>query len=147
MLNFNFILSVGDWSHDGHNMCDDIHVKSNLCRVDLDKAYEAGSAKVGFNLCKDVCHEYEDSKISRLHYAMLLTAGITVRELDEYDVEDLTSEDEYAGLMLEPEQFADLYMQICKLGDSSLEYEIPEADYTNIIRIGGYGLYSSLYPN
>lgn len=125
-------LVVGDWSHDGHSKTETVTILSNLDKKALEKAYKKGSKKVGFDLETDVCADYEDMSMSEDISEKLKAAGIKPH--------DYVEEDE-AGLSFSynHEAFATLWLDIARLGNPDLKYEIT-ADNNTTINIGGYGL-------
>ncbi len=126
-------LIVGDWSHDGHEETDSFVYESSLSQKELEAAYTAGSKILGFDLSADVCKDYEDSNISRKHVDMLTAHGIECEGYEEYHPGN-------DSVLLEPELFADLYLQICKLGSPTFVYN-PVPSNVTCINIGGYGLF------
>lgn len=63
--------TIGDWSKDGHSKHDDVLFTSNHTGKEVREAYKLAVVKSGFDLCKEVAREYEDSKISVEHLNLL----------------------------------------------------------------------------
>jgi hypothetical protein len=121
-------LVVGDWSDDGHGKTDSYTIQTKTTRLELEKAFKKGQKIIGFNLDEDVCAEYEE-------YELKESEADKIREhLPNFNIDDLDD-----GCYMDSESFAILYMEIAKLGDPTIEYEI--ADNENSINIGGYGLF------
>ena len=127
-------LVVGDWSGDGHNITDTSFMKSNLTYIEISSAYRKGSEILGFNLKEDCCHEYEDSLLLGEHIFALRANGIDIKFDGRH--ED-PMEDEEEGVRLMSEEFVEIYLEICKLGNPDFKYEIFRI---NDVNVGGYGL-------
>ena len=56
---------IGDWSNnDGHGVTNSTLIRSNKNGIEIREAYRKGTKMVGFDLTKNVCHDYKDSNIS-----------------------------------------------------------------------------------
>jgi hypothetical protein len=118
-------LTVGDWSHDGHGMKEDVLVKST--HKDLDKLFKKGAKKCKFDITK-YCGDYDDCSISVADADIVSkTFGV---ELESYGDEFYLNSDTYA----------EIWLETCVFGDDKFDYEIlePDAKYN----IGGDGLFS-----
>lgn len=118
------ILMAGDVSGDGHMQTETHLIECNLDQQQLQEAYKKGTKLVGFNLTKDVCEDFEDHELPEAYRKKLAKHKISVTE------EDLDATD-----------FAKLYMEICKLGDSNLVWNFADRVKYPTIEIGGYGLF------
>lgn len=125
-------LILGDPSGDGHGQSQTVVINSSLSRGELLAAYQVGRFIVGFDLINEVCEQYEDCRMSRKYKTKLLELGF----FDFY--EDGLEED---TCYLDQELFAQIFLFICKLGDTLFEYQIVESN--SYINIGGYGLFGS----
>ncbi len=130
-------LVVGDWSHDGHSMTEQATIKCNLEKKDLEKAYEKGSKKVGFDLTEEVCADYEDMSMPAEIVEKLKAAGIDALEYAEKD-----EDEEDLSFAYNWEAFVELWLRIARLGNPELKYEMSSSESPNI-NIGGYGLLGS----
>lgn len=128
-------LIVGDWSHDGHSMTETITISCNLDKKETVKAYKKGTKKVGFDLTDDVCSDYEDMSVDPEVIKKMREAGIRVEDFIKQYEDDSSWSFEYDAT-----SFAEVWLQIARLGNPDLEYEINVHDSPNI-NIGGYGLY------
>lgn len=122
-------LVVGDWSGDGHDKTEKITIQSNRTAAQLEAAYRKGSKKAGVDIVRDCCNAYEcnwipEDVIEKLKKAKIRSA--------EYFAEDTDFKD--------ADTWAELYLDICKLGDAKLKVKIL-ADHRKQINIGGYGLF------
>lgn len=131
-------LTVGDWSDDGHGKTATHIYETNLPRSELNKAFDAGTEKVGFNL-ENVCEDYEDNTLLRADYDLLVDAGITWTD-QEYRPEQWDREDPNSDFTLWHDSFALLWMKIAQLGNPELVFKEVK-DNTANIEIGGYGLF------
>lgn len=136
-LDFNFTLTVGDWSRDGHNQFDVIPFKCNSSLATVSAAHIKASKDFDLKL-EDQCKDYEDYHLSIEFYARLLEAF-----KDNPDIIALIDEpaDEETGPWIDTITFAELYMQIAKLAILDLEWELIKTSESNE-NIGGYGLFS-----
>jgi hypothetical protein len=125
-------LILGDPSGDGHGKSQTVVINSSFSNDELLAAYQVGRFIVGFDLINEVCKEYEDCRMSRKYKTKLLELGF----FDFY--EDGLEED---TCYLDQELFAQIFLFICKLGDTLFEYQIVESN--SYINIGGYGLFGS----
>lgn len=119
-------LTVGDWSDDGHGKVDNTLVKSNLNKDDVLKAYKDGCKVCGFDITK-YCEDYEDNSVP-----MELIRKVPPKILDSLYEE---TDEEYGATS---EDFAQIYLWICKQGNPNFVYKVfvPKE-----IHIGGYGLF------
>lgn len=121
---YEFMVTVGDWSRDGHNQFDTYVVYSNKPQEKVMEAYSKGCEKLGFDLIKEYCCEYEDNKIPE--------------EIYEH-FKHIVDIDEFRGkYTVWSETWADMVLHVAKLGDPELDVNIKEL---NSWKIGGYGLY------
>jgi hypothetical protein len=125
-------LILGDPSGDGHGKSQTVVINSNLSKHELLAPYQAGTKLVGFDFINEVCKEYEDCRMKREYKTKLLELGF----FDFY--EDGLEQD---TCYLDQELFAQIFLFICKLGDTLFEYQIVESN--SYINIGGYGLFGS----
>ncbi len=142
-MKYTINLVVGDWSGDGHQLTETISVKSNLMTEDIEIAHEIGCKKLKINF-KNLCRNYEDSQVPKDVWQKFTKAGLTLKDLENNwtSVEDLEEMLEDEGcLVIGPEIFAALYLFLAKQGNHLFEYSILE-DNPNVIKIGGYGLFS-----
>jgi hypothetical protein len=140
-------LVVGDWSKDGHNQSDDVYVKVSFkdkgihpdVVKDVEKAYKEGSKKLGFDLVKDCCCDYEDNGIEQHFAKKLQEQRVVSKDYFSFN-KDLLTRDGKCCLDDGPDTFADLYMSIAKFGNPAIEWDFFELEEGEI-KIGGYGLY------
>jgi hypothetical protein len=130
------ILTVGDWSNDGHGMTAEIVFESNRDAVELQEAYTRGVAIVGFDLSQEVAANYDDALFPTAKLELLEAHGFADHKDDDNETAEWYEDD--AGYMIDPDGFADAYLFIASLGDPALVYKrvpIPR------VTIGGYGLF------
>ena len=124
-------LTVGDWSNDGHGMTDVVAVESNKNIESILAAYKKGTEIVGFEL-HEQCRAYEDNSFPMKHYEKLMDLEVDL-ELEEEAEPDSSS----IGL-ISGDDFAAIYIAICKLGDPEIQMDVVQLRNINI---GGYGLF------
>jgi len=128
-LKNDIILTVGDWSKDGHNQFEVIPTKSSHNIEDIKKAYKQSVEKTGVDLSKEVCSEYGDREIKN---------EVTEKLKPYFDVRDFT----YTGeeKIWEGIEFAYIYCEFIKISLPEFEYKFRNSNENNI-NIGGYGLF------
>lgn len=142
---------VGDESTDGHEINENIVIESNISSKALDKAYEKGSKKLGFDFWSVVAIEHEDSEIPISMLESLRDNGYqgTFEEEDFYREqiakpknkrESWFSKEKSKGPSINMNEYIDVVLFICKLGNPKFEYEIIQDD-NEYWHIGGYGLF------
>lgn len=133
-------LSIGDWSKDGHNQSDEVIIETDLTAKQLDAAYKKGVKIVGVDLVKDCCHEFEDNTISVSDAIKMLEAGVfELAGWDGIDAETIESEEGIKDVF--SDGWETLYFAFCKIGNPKFKYK-KHKDDRQVLRIGGYGLYS-----
>ncbi|MFN0318540.1 MAG: hypothetical protein ACKVQA_26235 [Burkholderiales bacterium] len=120
-------LTVGDYHGDGHEKFEQFCIKSSSTKEEIENDHNLGSIIIGFDMCRDLCAEYEDNEINQ-DISDLIRHFLPLFAIDEID----------DGFRMDCETFVNLYMEIAKLGNPSLEYEFVSIDN---IRVGGYGLF------
>lgn len=126
-------LTIGDYSGDGHDKSDKYLIESNLSLSELKQAYEIGTEKVGFDFYRTVAEAYEDNYISIEQLSILKNLGFG----------DLFDEPYCKGsekIRLEAEEYVNIFLFICKLGNEQFEHEFI-SDNSDNWNIGGYGLF------
>ena len=135
------ILTVGDWSRDGHNQFDQFRFRCNKNRKKVEAAYKTGAQMIGFDLTK-YCTDYEDSHIPTAEIQKLSDAGARLpkwgeenstnlmEDLDLYDLRD-------DSFSVETELYAELYMAIAQVGDPDFVWQLVPTNFENEIHIGG----------
>lgn len=142
-------IEVGDWSKDGHNQSDIFFVECNMNPGSNDgdwanndnspnTPYSKGSIKVGFDLINKVCNDYEDRSISNEYVDKVVE--LYPKLLDEIALEK--NDDDETHNVCDAEAWLNLYLIICKIGDSEFKYKIVEESKDCTLTIGGYGLYN-----
>lgn len=131
-------LLMGDPSGDGHDKRSNFAIKSNLDRSQIIRAYSRGVAIGLPNVEKDLCEEYEDSKISNDTLKLFVEKGFDPNEIWEYQYYNKIGKPE-GSYSLDTDSFAKLYLFVVLIGDPTFEWEIDTE--TSEIDIGGYGLF------
>lgn len=131
-------LVLGDWSHDGHNQSETVNIRTNLNKKEMEKAYRAGTEKLGFDFCAEVAEDYEDNSVPSEYWELLKQAGYKNEGLEKEAVKFNDGE-----ISLWTDSFIDIYLFIVKLGNDKFESERLLDKDNPQIKIGGYGLFSS----
>lgn len=126
------VLTVGDWSGDGHNMTASRAIKTNLTPKELEKAFDKGVKKSGMDITC-TCEDCEDSHISLDMWNYFHSRGIKGDLADIYEDED--------RVIINVDTYFDIYLKTCEIGNPDFKYEITKDK--NTINIGGYGLFST----
>ena len=100
---------VGDWSGDGHNLCETFDVQSNYPVKQIREIHFKAPEVLGFNI-GDICHEYDDDVLDEEIADKLKAIGI---DLSEY-----IHEDEYH---LTPNSIIVIWLAILRHIDSTVE--------------------------
>jgi hypothetical protein len=150
MPSYSAVIVVGDWSGDGHNITEKYRYKFNMSPGHVKEAYQVGTNMVGVNLSGTVAKEYGSSTLYENDYWALCKAGINVpsilKESEMADDEDIIDDNgkkrkNPPRYYLAPEDFAELWLAVAKLGNPGLEWTRVD-EPVNTINIGGYGLFA-----
>ncbi|MBC8427485.1 MAG: hypothetical protein H8D97_01195 [Proteobacteria bacterium] len=128
-------LVIGDCSRkDGHNMHENILIKSNLNKIWIDRAYEEASAILGFCFIEEVATEYEEPIAPKYVITKLRKA------FNEPNLLMSENDNDRQNYYINTEQYLDSFLKIIKLGHPEFKYKFINHD--EYIMIGGYGLFS-----
>jgi hypothetical protein len=152
---------IGDWSRDGHGMCDWFIVNSNKPVEELREAHFSFRGKAGFDI-GDLCHEYEDSIIGVVETKFLkdnklvYDKDMELEYLDE-QLDPLEKADDFEGAkalcIFDPETLLKIWINCLMYSDPNLKLEIVTDDIPHINQYGfdkknrhlktpGYGLHA-----
>jgi hypothetical protein len=119
-----YLISIGDWSADGHEQCRYFTFKTDIPLKELQDAYRKSCQTSGLAFDHDtfgyddpnnICCEYEEYQIGAYHLMMLERAfGNLPLALEDDEKAD--------GACLEPEEFAELILWFCKQSLPSFTY-------------------------
>ena len=112
----------------------DFIIKTNLTKEEVCKAYNDGVKIVGFNFIDKFCTEYDETSIDHDTAKKLVELGLQNFELAKKGWEIKN------GYWLNADNFLDIYLFICKLGNPEFVYEKVEDRGLPSIDIGGYGI-------
>jgi hypothetical protein len=132
-----YMITVGDWSCDGHNQSDNFHFTTNKNKKEILIAFRKACRKANVDLEEhgknSLFKDYEDSTIPPDKLKRLKDIGVNFDSFDNMEDE----EDE--GLPCTPEDVFKLVMELAKTELPDLQYKIiePECILNNI----GYGVY------
>ena len=125
-------LTMGDWSHDGHNKTKTVTISCNLDRDALEEAYEAGVKKTDVDL-EEIAADYEDNEFPQGVIDILRGFGFIPEEFLGKSWRD------ESVWIVDTDGFWRIWLFIAKVGNPELEFEQCEAT----INIGGYGMFHS----
>ena len=124
-MSYEFTLSVGDPSGDGHEKHDEFRIR---CTHPINRVYDAHLKAVRpYPILKSAWSKYRDREVTQPILDAFTAAGVVVEGLGC----DL-------GEWMEPHMLAELYLQLAQTKLPKLQWEHVEED---ILYIGGYGLY------
>jgi hypothetical protein len=141
---YRYIVTLGDWSGDGHNAKEDFRLASNTNKKSILAAYEKSCKEVGYALSEGIpgtetlCVEYEDSVIRNDAMKALEKAGYKFDDGDKSDFNDNECE-----VIAHTQLLVDLFVQFVKHSLPSAEILYADDDAEQLI--GGYGLPSIGY--
>lgn len=121
-----FLFTVGDWSHDGHNLTEDVFVK---CNMKYEKLHEVLFTQKIIDIEKE-CADYEDGILSEECTQRLLDLGIIKKD-------ELNEEGVYEDMY--PDAWVDTLLNVVKHLDPIFEFEVVTFP---TFHCGGYGLFS-----
>jgi hypothetical protein len=130
----NYIeLIVGDPFKRGHAMKSTVRVECTQDAFAVSSAYKEGCAVVGFDITEEYSSDDSNEVISEERVEILKSidfAGVIFHDKD--------------GLYrLSPRSYAEIYMFIANIGDSSIKYKVlNDPDYK--LEIGGYGIFNKV---
>lgn len=120
-----FKIAIGDWSSDGHGMCEYIYVKSNKPVEVVRELYFNNVEQTGLDFGKVCCADYGDAFIKESEVEKLKSFGIDIVSMfvkaDIEEVENELAED--GKIFIGLEMYVDILFQFLKL-NNDLELEI-----------------------
>ena len=122
------VLTVGDWSNDGHGRSADVTIRCSHNVNDLEDAYKKGCKILGFDVEDEIARNYEDNILHKHHFEAFKRHGL------EWNWDGDDGEEIY----LDANAYAELWLFAAKLGNKDLTYEVMSPDGINI---GGYGIF------
>lgn len=147
-------LSIGDWSCDGHNECEEFIFECNKALEEIQNAYRESCRKTGFQFHADNCSRREEhfgGKALFCEYGEYWINQMELAELVEVfpgAVEFLCDLEEERVIMDCPENLAYMIMDFIKLSLPDLEYKKEVMDVPPIngwwgsMNVGfGYGIF------
>lgn len=130
MLNHEMEFAIGDWSGDGHSMCDKFRVKVNKTTQEVREIHFEFEAN-HHNLLSNLCSEYQELEIRDYLIEELVDMGF------------LSQEDDILVYVNDkdrpkPEEILNLWLALLKFQDSSFEYEVIPPSQINTMHFYGY---------
>lgn len=128
------ILTIGDWSMDGHGKSDDFIFESSHCIKEIASAYKKGVKICGVDIT-NLCYDYEDNTLSKEDVDKL-KATFPQSIYDTFEIEEPSKYRDFYSIWIDG--FVQIYTAIVKLGNPEITLE---CRILPAINIGGYGLY------
>lgn len=135
-------LTVGDYSGDGHDRKEEMHISCSLDIDELKKAYKWGSIKINTDFAKEYCDEYEDNFFPKVLAELILEQG----KSSGFITEDMEQEIKWAfddvlnnNISINSEIFSVLWLCVARIGCPEMKIEFIKSSPN--INIGGYGLF------
>jgi hypothetical protein len=141
-------IAVGDEGGDGHEKNEQVTIESNLTKKELEKTYKKSSKILGFDFCKIAATDYENSEVPIKYFQALRDSGYqgVIEAEEDYNILIAKPKDKrerwernLKGPSVTMDEYIDIFLFICKLGDPQLKYKIVHDD-NDYLHIGGYGL-------
>lgn len=120
---YKFIMSIGDWSDDGHGLHDDYTIKSNKPVETVREAHYTIKEKTGVDI-ENICCEYQNSRISNDDFNKLTRLGFTFPGPDEKH--------------LTPETMAKMWVFLLNKTDPSLKLTFTAENELPTLHFYGY---------
>lgn len=117
MLEHKWLLSIGDWSKDGHRECDNFMIQSNFTNKEAREAYFTAKDKF-LDICPEEIGNHWCESPTKEECQLWLDAGLLDKELNAEEWED--------ELQYNTEEFANVVLKYIKLGDPEFEFKISE---------------------
>lgn len=136
-----FNLHLGDWSGDGHSVEHIVQMQSAKPLADVQNAYLNLVHWLGFPF-KEICGEYEEYKMSRVHSDRLVELGvITQDQADEFS--KWVDSDDFAELFAATLNKFDMTLgvEVVVQEDKTPSFHYHETDKTVYMGQVGYGLF------
>ncbi|MFW6310698.1 MAG: hypothetical protein ACOC1K_00520 [Nanoarchaeota archaeon] len=113
-----FKLPIGDWSGDGHEMCEEFIIESNVSAEDLVPIYIEMDKE--YNLSSE-CQEYKEESLSEEFLEFLEEKGLDPNKyLSSYGGTD--------NKFVHPQDMAQLIIDLLMLWDDSLKLKIKDEE-------------------
>jgi len=126
-------LSVGADQSTGPGFFSVTTIKCTLSPPEIQKAYQAGTEKLGFDFQKETCTSEVNCSLSASLFQKLVAAGIPVLDDDE--------ETNDAAFELTLESYREIWLHIARLGNPQLNWLVADLE---AMPIGGHGLFHDL---
>ena len=140
-----FNLPIGDWSGDGHNICDYYTISSNRPVEQVIEIYRELTKRFGTGLdssfrdapCSSYGHSFNKKWLDKVGLEFSQVKHL----IDDYEFWDEHEMD--LGFNLGPEEFAKMFILLINTHDSSFNLELIEDETPTFLVQGniGYGCY------
>lgn len=136
------VLTVGDWSRDGHEKMDDFHIETPYTTHQIMNAYMNCVRVSGFDLDRHF-EDYESGSndVPEQYHELIKKA------VDAYALETNTSwvwnldHANFSNEACQPKTYLAIYLGMAKLSDPNFTFKVIQPSYNDRLNIGGYGCY------
>lgn len=132
-LSTTYVMTIGDWSCDGHNYYKKYAIKTNQSLLDIQKAYLKSCENAGVRFHHDrtandnvteICTKYEQSTLNEQTVSKLIAFGVDAKKYISKDDDDYEFEDcqDFALMILEftAQSLSDFTYEIITVNKSTL---------------------------
>lgn len=138
-LNYNIIITLGDYSCDGHCQSQNFHIVSNYSAYSIDEAYSKLVEELNWDFTRE-CEDYETNELSNEGLNKLLELGILSQEEVNENLNDWRS-DHYT--IEDCDEYIRIFFELVKEKLSDLEWDYRDLKENNLSALlgAGYGLF------
>jgi hypothetical protein len=136
------MITIGDWSGDGHGQCVNYMLLSNVPLSIVQMAYDRSRKKYKILDPHTFCYRYQDSVVPKGVVAAMLSHGIDLKRWCDCDGDD--DDDSESAVYMNSEAMVKFIIEFIRLSDDAIEL-FPQKDPPRLETGGfvGYGLFSS----
>ena len=148
-LKHEFVWTLGDWSHDGHNVSSPHTIQSNYTAGEIRQAYNLLTKRLKWKFDREICSDYGDGALNEDVVDALKGFGVKF---------DFTENDDFSDRYdaLSEDEFIKLFFAFIKLELPEINYKIVKDERTQLFGFwigqnkfkeyeGGYANYSFGY--
>lgn len=153
---FLYRMNVGDIHNDGHGRYDSFYITTDASVEEMKRDYAIAKDKLGFDLRRDICCDYEDYSITdeyAIKWLNSLCEGIfeenpkfkwytgVFKDYGKFEVEDVDLEQgTFESISCSADFFIYMHTKYLEAAGNS-KYTIARENVDGVFDIGGYGLY------
>lgn len=134
-----FYLPIGDWSNDGHGVCEKVLIESTASLQEIRDAHFKMEEVTGINIHK-IANDYEDNTISSDTCLELIELGLDINSLLDGGYEGLTKENilDEEEYYIDSEGMAKMWVDLLNKTDESLKIVMVAEDEVPMIPFYGF---------